>query len=81
MTIPPPATFTVRNLLDYRGSNCPVPLGRLTFRLYADGWMISFEPYSDTAGVSRQKIEGAAIWDACRFANDCLGAGPGEETA
>lgn len=61
--------FTPHNIFDYRDREYAAKYGYLTFRLYADGWLVRFTPFDNTAGIRRETIEGQDVTAACAFAN------------
>lgn len=58
------------NIFDLKDRQVRASKGYLTFRLYEDGWLVRHTMYAG----GQEKIEGADVWTACRFANDRLGA-------
>lgn len=60
--------FNPRNIFDWKDRQHQSPKGYLTFRLYQDGWLVRFTPYDQNSAP--QKLEGADVWTACRWANE-----------
>ena len=60
--------ITPHNIFDYLDRQIEAKNGHLTFRLYADGWLVRYTPFEG----KQVKIEGVDVWNACRFANDRL---------
>lgn len=59
-------TFTTSTLADHLDRQVTVRSGYLTFRLYADGWLVRFTPFAGRP----EKIDGADAETACRFATE-----------
>lgn len=58
--------YTPQNIFNYRDRQVDAKDGYLTFRLYEDGWLVRYTPFSG----QQVKIEGVDVFAACRFANE-----------
>lgn len=60
--------ITPHNIFDYRDRQINAKNGYITFRLYEDGWLVRYTPFTGQPVT----IEGQDVFSACAFANQRL---------